>query len=218
MAYPTDLSDPAASSGIAQGWNTIGLTGAAHTMELYRRLPDGWTEPPPGWWSDHYFWGQIFGLPDVRLTTSHGSTVIKPPSALRAGDPRTPGGPLSNGGCDASGDQTTEMNGDGLVADAVRRSAVTDFMSTTQQSQDHCRTAGDDRASTRDRIEAARVGARCSGGTDRRTGRVSGSRIDAAAHCAEQLELIMATRTWRLRNTLLRLGPLRTMLARHGST
>jgi GalNAc5-diNAcBac-PP-undecaprenol beta-1,3-glucosyltransferase len=45
-AFPADLSDPdCVEWHLQHGWNTIGLTGVAHSSEMYRRLPRGWTEP-----------------------------------------------------------------------------------------------------------------------------------------------------------------------------
>ena len=46
---PTDLADPACVEWhLHPGHNTVSLTGAAHTVELYRRLPAGWQAPPAG--------------------------------------------------------------------------------------------------------------------------------------------------------------------------
>jgi glycosyltransferase involved in cell wall biosynthesis len=63
--------------------NLISLTGAAHTMDLYRRLEFGWRIPPKNVWSDHHMWKQILSTPNVRLSSSELSTTIKVPSALR---------------------------------------------------------------------------------------------------------------------------------------
>jgi glycosyltransferase involved in cell wall biosynthesis len=86
VAYPTDLSDERCVA-----WhrypnrNTVSLTGAAHKMELYRRLPAGWRPAPPGRWSDHFMWEQIFSVPGVRLVTGRRATTIKQPADARPG-------------------------------------------------------------------------------------------------------------------------------------
>ncbi|MGE0461194.1 MAG: glycosyltransferase family 2 protein [Vicinamibacterales bacterium] len=86
IARPTDLSDERCVRWhLHPRRNTISLTGAAHTMDLYRRLPAGWRPAPPDRWSDHFMWEQIFSLPGVRLATSPDATTIKPPADMRAG-------------------------------------------------------------------------------------------------------------------------------------
>lgn len=63
--------------------NAISLTGAAHTMDLYRKLKFGWRAAPKNVWSDVYMWQQIFSTPNVKLSSSDLSTMIKLPSSLR---------------------------------------------------------------------------------------------------------------------------------------
>ena len=45
---------------------SIGLTGTAHTVEAYRRLPHGWRTTPAGGPTDHYMWRQWLELPGFR--------------------------------------------------------------------------------------------------------------------------------------------------------
>jgi GalNAc5-diNAcBac-PP-undecaprenol beta-1,3-glucosyltransferase len=45
---------------------SIGLTGTAHTLEAYRRLPHGWRTTPAGGPTDHYMWRQWLELPGFR--------------------------------------------------------------------------------------------------------------------------------------------------------
>jgi len=63
--------------------NKISLTGVAHTMDLYRKLKYGWRVAPKNVWSDHYMWQQIFLTPDIKLSSSDLSTMIKLPSSVR---------------------------------------------------------------------------------------------------------------------------------------
>ena len=84
VVLPCDLSDPRwVEMHLVPTFNTVSLTGAAHTIELYRRLPHGWVEPPVGRWSDHFFWGQILTVPGVRATTSHVGTTVKAHASIR---------------------------------------------------------------------------------------------------------------------------------------
>lgn len=66
---PIDISRPDFQERLLAGWNTIGLTGAAHTLDAYRRLPYGWRPAPPGTWTDLYMWQQFLGLPGLRAKT-----------------------------------------------------------------------------------------------------------------------------------------------------
>jgi hypothetical protein len=59
------------------GHNAISLTGAAHRLDSYLALPEGWREPPPGTWSDHYMWQQWFRVPELRFSTGDRITVLK---------------------------------------------------------------------------------------------------------------------------------------------
>jgi GalNAc5-diNAcBac-PP-undecaprenol beta-1,3-glucosyltransferase len=52
------------------GWNKVVLTGAAHTLGAYRRLPHGWRPAPPDVWTDLYMWQQFLRLPGFRGRTS----------------------------------------------------------------------------------------------------------------------------------------------------
>jgi len=58
---------------------SIGLTGAAHTLEAYRRLPFGWRTTPPGLPTDHYMWRQWLELPGVRMACGERLTHLNFP-------------------------------------------------------------------------------------------------------------------------------------------
>lgn len=57
--------------------NSISLTGASHTFNIYKKLPFGWRETLKGRWTDHYMWEQFFNLKDIKLNTSKYSTTLK---------------------------------------------------------------------------------------------------------------------------------------------
>lgn len=71
LAYlPVDLAEPGFRTLLLRGgWNAISLTGAAHTLDAYHRLPHGWRPAPPEVWSDLYMWQQFAGLPGFRGRT-----------------------------------------------------------------------------------------------------------------------------------------------------
>lgn len=49
---------------------SMGLTGAAHTLAAYRRLPHGWRTTPAGLPTDHFMWLQWLDTPGMRFATS----------------------------------------------------------------------------------------------------------------------------------------------------
>jgi GalNAc5-diNAcBac-PP-undecaprenol beta-1,3-glucosyltransferase len=61
---------------------SIGLTGVAHTLEAYRRLPHGWRTTPPGGPTDHYMWRQWVDLPDFRGAVGERLTHLSFPDPL----------------------------------------------------------------------------------------------------------------------------------------
>jgi len=65
------------------GWNKISLTGAAHTLEAYRRLPHGWRPGPPDVWSDLYMWQQFVRQPWFRGRTGTRLTHLHLPDQDR---------------------------------------------------------------------------------------------------------------------------------------
>jgi glycosyltransferase involved in cell wall biosynthesis len=57
-------------------WNRVVLTGAAHTLAAYRRLPYGWRPAPPDVWSDLHMWRQFLELPGLRARTGTRITAL----------------------------------------------------------------------------------------------------------------------------------------------
>jgi hypothetical protein len=84
LVYPTDLADESSRLWhLHPERNGTPLSGAAHRVASYRRLPFGWREPPAGRWSDHYMWEQWFTTDGMTYRTSDEPTVIKLEGALR---------------------------------------------------------------------------------------------------------------------------------------
>ncbi len=65
------------------GWNKIVLTGVAHTLDAYRRLPHGWRPAPPDVWTDLYMWQQFVGLSGFRGRTGTRLTHLHLPDQHR---------------------------------------------------------------------------------------------------------------------------------------
>lgn len=58
-------------------WNQISLTGAAHTLAAYRRLPYGWRPAPEKTPTDLYMWQQFLDVPGMRLVSGTRCTHLK---------------------------------------------------------------------------------------------------------------------------------------------
>jgi len=132
-AVPTDLADPRCVRWhLHPGHNAVSLSGAAHTGDLYRRLPFGWRPAPEGRWSDHYMWEQIFSVDGVRLATSRRATTVKLPAVPRTGfDPLDREEEIRSWSVRS---RTPEFAGwwDAEVADAIRRAAVDQVMGASE--------------------------------------------------------------------------------------
>lgn len=61
----------------------LGLTGAAHTLAFYRRLPMGWHPAPQEVYTDQHMWQQFFGTPGCRAVSSFHPTCLTFLSTLR---------------------------------------------------------------------------------------------------------------------------------------
>lgn len=62
---------------LAGDWNGISLTGAAHTMDAYWRLPHGWRPAPEGVWTDMYMWQQFLSVEGLKLVGGTLCTHLK---------------------------------------------------------------------------------------------------------------------------------------------
>jgi hypothetical protein len=84
-ATPGDSSLPFYRQATLAGRNPICLSAAAHTLNIYRRLPKGWNTPPDGVATDAHMWRQFAEHPGCRM----GSTFQ--PTALFFSAERRPG-------------------------------------------------------------------------------------------------------------------------------
>ena len=73
---PWNMARPEFAWLMRTGRGSVGLTGAAHTLEAYRRLPHGWRTTPPELPTDRYMWLQWLDLPGFRGVTSERLTHL----------------------------------------------------------------------------------------------------------------------------------------------
>jgi Glycosyl transferase family 2 len=164
LFFPWDYSRPEFREMARGRRGSIGLTGVAHTMDAYRRLPFGWRTTPVGMPTDHWMWLQLTELPGVRCMRGERLTYLNFPDPVW--------GAMS------------ESEREGQLADWLRRSREPGFEDELDGLlRDAVRRAAEDY-----HLWARR----------------------------EQLtiEAIHSSRTWRLRDRLLRPGLLRAILAR----
>jgi hypothetical protein len=86
LTWPADLSlrwfREQMLSGAA---NFVPLSCAAHTHDLYRRLPVGWTPAPSSIATDIFMWQKVMRLPELRARSTTRPTVVHFPSSARRG-------------------------------------------------------------------------------------------------------------------------------------
>ena len=82
-SWPGHLSLAESRRSMFEGQSFIPFSFAAHTLELYRRLPYGWRTTPPDIYTDLYMWQQILSVEDVRVTSGNRLSVLHFPSPPR---------------------------------------------------------------------------------------------------------------------------------------
>jgi glycosyl transferase family 2 len=164
--------------------NAVSLTGTAHTVAAYRRLPHGWRTTPPGRWPDHYMWQQFLGEPWVRAVTATRVTALQFPSHL-----------------DGRADRPPEE----------RRREVEAWRSSLADAEGRARFLQSARQAlmaeaTSERLRRDELGEALAISEDRR------GAAEYRLHAADaSLLAIGSTRTWRLRGRLLGISPLRAI-------
>jgi glycosyltransferase involved in cell wall biosynthesis len=72
-----DLRLPLYRNAYVAGQLSAGmLSGIAHTLTMYRRLPRGWETTPEGFATDQYMWRKFLAHPDCRIEYSPRPTVL----------------------------------------------------------------------------------------------------------------------------------------------
>jgi len=81
--YPADLSDPETVRlhlSDELSFNSVSLTGTAHSREFYLSMNDPWTTTPEGFWPDHYQARKFLRAPGCRSATSRRMTALQFPT------------------------------------------------------------------------------------------------------------------------------------------
>ncbi|MGN6276815.1 MAG: glycosyltransferase family 2 protein [Solirubrobacterales bacterium] len=183
-----DLSAPACREWVLQpGQNVVALTGTAHTAAAYRRLPYGWRTTPEGQWPDHYMWQQFLAQPWVRAATAPRVTALQFPTHLGGREEWSPAQRRAE--LKSWREKLARPEGHALlekaIGEALRVQASAEWMRREQLE------------AQLEEVQALRAAA-----------------VAVAADLAAHLHEIKATRTWRLRDRLRRIRPLRALLAR----
>jgi hypothetical protein len=167
------------------GNNVVSLTGTAHTVAAYRRLPHGWRTTPPGHWVDHHMWQQFLAEPWVRAVTAPRITAIQLPSHLGGREEWNPEARRA----ELLRWRSTLASAEGRAEfqESARRSLVT--QATAEYPQ---REALEKRLASTGRALA---------GAEQARDEALSELIAANTHVAN----VEATRTWRLRSRLRRL-------------
>ena len=205
--WTVDLEIPWYRERMLGGTNFVPLGCAGHTLDLYRRLPHGWRSSPSGTWSDLWMWQQILAVEGVRARSGTIPTLVHFPSSLRRGWPVERRLEELDRWSErlASPGARTDLRRE--VADVVTRTAARlqadladrdeRFEVAAVALERGSAWAGD----LLDQLEAER--------RDRLGERQAHSelerRVDAAT---SELERLRATRTWRLRERLVRMPSL----------
>jgi glycosyltransferase involved in cell wall biosynthesis len=165
LFFPWDYSRPEFRD-IARGRRgSIGLTGVAHTMAAYRRLPYGWRTTPEGMPTDHWMWLQFMELPGIRVARGERLTYLTFPDPVF-----------------------------GKLPDAERAEQLADWFRRSREPGFAVELEGMLRDAVRLAAEDYHLWAR-----------------------REQLTIreMRATRAWRMRDRLARIGPVRAVLVRN---
>jgi hypothetical protein len=194
---------------MAPDQNSVSVTGTAHRVETYRRLPVGWQPPPPGRWTDHLLWQKLLALPGVRAVTSSKVTALQVPTHLDGRDRWEPARRR------AELEQWWQV-----VSDPVQRLRLEEAIvvglnrhgARTQEALSGCVRQVRALELANHGLEAAAVATAADLAATQVELRSAGDRIHDLEH---HLALIEGSRVWRLRSRILR-GPLRRLVRGSG--
>jgi hypothetical protein len=214
-AWIVDLSLERYRALLLGGENRIPLSCAAHTLELYRRLPHGWRTTPPELPTDLYMFQQILAVPGVRAVSGRNATVLHFPSA-----PRSALGPEG---------RVAELDRHGVALEEPRLRAALVRAGVEADLErlhlaDHARALEAELAAAADylpRVEATlerlRIDHEALAQAHEAAERDRARLAQQESELAEQLQTLSRSVTWRLRERLVRLplaGPLLRAAAR----
>jgi GalNAc5-diNAcBac-PP-undecaprenol beta-1,3-glucosyltransferase len=205
--WPIDLALPGFRPLLQRGdWNAISLTGTAHTLEAYRRLPHGWRPAPPGIWTDLYMWQQFLGLEGFRGRTGSRATHLHFPESVRTAMSQAERVDELERWWRRIHDVAFEAELASLVAETMRQTAIHREL-RVQELQTEASAQAVIANELEERLSAVELEARALQQT-----------LDGAVSALNRAEAAIAamesTRTWRLRGRLRKVTPLRALLAR----
>jgi hypothetical protein len=204
--YFSDLS-----SARFREWTTrpqrggVSLTGTAHTVAAYRRLPHGWRTAPEGREPDHYMWEQFLAEPWVRAVTATRVTAVQFPSHLEGRGALAPAERRAE--LEAWLASIGEPGGRQRFEEAVQRAVMAEA-TREQQQRDEFEVALSETQARLAGLDAARIEA------EARLADTDSRRVEAESRLVaaeSSLQEIGTTRTWRLRGQLLRFPPVRAL-------
>jgi hypothetical protein len=82
--YAADLADPSHVAPILRtdlGFNSVSITGTAHSREFYLRVGRPWETTPAGVWPDLFQWRKLMGHLEFRGATSSRMTAVQLPTS-----------------------------------------------------------------------------------------------------------------------------------------
>lgn len=88
--HPVDLSHPVDREAMLVEANAVAFSCAAHTLEMYHRLPHGWRTTPGKVFTDWYMFRQFLEQPDCRAVSGCYPSVVTFPSPPRLAANWTP--------------------------------------------------------------------------------------------------------------------------------
>jgi len=85
--YPANLKDPLTihwhlRTDLTSFYNSVSLTGTAHSKGFYLDLDQPWETTPEGRWPDHFQWCKFFSSPDLQAATSSRMTALQLPTTV----------------------------------------------------------------------------------------------------------------------------------------
>jgi glycosyltransferase involved in cell wall biosynthesis len=102
---------------------SIGLTGTAHTLDAYQRLPFGWRTTPEGMPTDHWMWLQFLELPGYRGVMGGRLTYLTFPQPAWGKVPDAERAAVLAGWLRRSREPGFAEQLDGILREAIRRAA-----------------------------------------------------------------------------------------------
>ena len=192
------------SSARFREWTTrpgrggVSLTGTAHTVAAYRRLPHGWTTTPRGREPDHYMWEQFLAEPWVRAVTATRITAVQFPSHREGRNGMRPAERRAE--LEAWRDRLADPDRRALFEEAAQRAVMAEA-TREQQLRDELQVGLE--SAEAGRIEAERGHMEAESRLAEAANRLAD--VETRLACAQaSLLAVGSTRTWRLRAWLMR--------------